>query len=92
MSLCSANFNNDEILREHYIEYHKINKDNKFFQNLFQPSKKGFIFCKCFRYGYFLLTIDFKVKHDFVKHLNDAQSIPFEDKPLEIKKTSTITS
>ena len=92
MSLCSANFNNDEILREHYIEYHKINKDNKFFQNLFQPSKKGFIFRKCFRCGYFLLTIDFKVKHDFVKHLNDGQSIPFEDKPLEIKKTSTITS
>ena len=90
--LCSASFNNAEKLREHYIEYHKINKDNKFFQKLFQPGKKGPIFCKCFRCGDFLSTEDFKVKHDFLKRYDDSQNIPFEDRPLEIKKTSAITS
>ena len=63
--LCSASFNNSEKLRQHYIEYHKINKGNKFFQELFQPSKKGSIFRKCFRYGDFLSTEDFKVKMIF---------------------------
>ena len=77
---------------EHYIEYHKINKDNKIFQKLFQPSKKGFIFCKCLRCGDFLSTESFKVKLIFLKHYDDGQSIPFEDKLLEIIRTGTITS
>ena len=89
--LCSASFNNGEKLREHYIEYHKIDKDNKFFQKLFQPGKKFSIFRKCFRCGDFLSTKDFKIKYDFLKH-DDGQNIPFEDKPVEIKKAGAITS
>ena len=77
---------------EHYIEYHKINKDNKFFQKLFQPGKKGSIFCKCLRCGDFLSTESFKVKLNFLKHYDDGQSIPFEDKLLEIIRAGTITS
>ena len=41
---CSASFNSGEKIREHYIEYHKTDKDNKLFQKLFRPGKKGFIF------------------------------------------------
>ena len=63
-----------------------------FFQKLYQPGKKGPIFHKCFRCGDFLSTEDFKVKHDFLKHYDDSQNIPFEDRSLEIKKTSAITS
>ena len=90
--LCLASFNNYEKLREHYIRYSKIDRDNKFFQKLFQPGKKGFIFRKCFRCGDFLSTEDFKIKHDFLKHYDDRQNIPFEDKPVEIKKTGAVTS
>ena len=90
--LCSASFNNDEKLIEHYIEYHKINQDNKFFQKIFQPSKKGSIFRKCLRCGDFLSTESFKVKHDFLKHYNDGQKITLEEKPLEIIKTGNIMS
>ena len=74
--LCSASFNSGEKLREHYIEYHRIDdKDNKFFQELFQPCKKGSIFRKCFICGDFLLTEDFKVKHDFLKDYDGGQKI-----------------
>ena len=90
--LYSASFNNDEKLREHYIGYHKIDKDNKFFQKLFQPGKKGSIFHKCFRCLDLLSTKDFKIKHDFLKHCDNGQNIPFDDKPVEIKKTGAITS
>ena len=75
--LSSASFNNGEKLGEHYIGYHKIDKDNTFFQKLFQPGRKGSIFRKCFRCGYFLSTDDFKIKHDFLKHYDDGQNIPF---------------
>ena len=89
--LCSAGFNNGEKLREHYIEYNKIDKDNKFFQKLFQPGKKSSIFCKCYRCGDFLSTEDSKIKHNFWKHYDDGQNVPLEDKPVEIKKTDSIT-
>ena len=46
--LCSASFNNDEKLIEHYIEYHKINQGKKFFQKHFQPSKKVPFFASVF--------------------------------------------
>ena len=90
--LCSASFNNGEKLRKHYIEYHMIDKENKFFQKLFQPGKKDSIFRKCFRCGEFLSTEDFKIKHNFLKHYDDSQNIPFEDNPEEIKKTGALTS
>ena len=90
--LCSASFSNDQKLIEHYFQYHKIDQDNKFFQKLFQPSKKGSIFRKCRQCGDFLSTESFKVKHDFLKHYDDEQNVPFEDKPLEIIRTGNITS
>ena len=79
--MCLASFNNGEKLREHYTGYHKINKDNKSFQKLFQPGKKSSIFRKCFKCGDFLSTDNFKIKHDFLKH-DDGQNIPFEDNPV----------
>ena len=88
---CSASFNSDEKLIEHYIDYHKINKDNKFFQKLFEPRKKASIFRKYLICSDFLLTENFKVKHDFLRHYHDRENIPFEDKSLEIVRTNNIT-
>ena len=89
--LYSASFDNEERLIEHYVEYHKVDRNNTFFQKLFQPAKKGSIFRKCLRCGDFLSTENFKVKHDFLKHYADGDSVPFEDKPIEIAKTRKIT-
>ena len=84
----SASFNSGEKIREHYIEYHKTDKDNKLFQKLFQPGKKGFIFWM-FQIWWLTINRTFKIKHEFLKHYDD--NIPFEDKPVEIEKTSAIT-
>ena len=89
--LCLASFNSDERLIEHYVEYYKVDRNNRFFQKLFQPSKNGSIFRKCLRCGDFLSTESFKVKHDFLKHYPDGDSVPFEDKPIKIVKTRNIT-
>ena len=89
---CPASFDNVEKLREHYITYHKIDKDNKFFQKLFSPTRKRSIFHKCLRCGDFLSTEKSKVKHDFLKHYAHEQNLPFKDKPVEVLKTGGITS
>ena len=87
-----ASSDNVEKLRQHCIVYHKIDKDNKFFQKLFSPTKKRSILRKCLRCDGFLSTEKFKVKHDFLKHYADGQNFPFEDKPIEVLKTGGIRS
>ena len=89
--LCSASFDNDERLIEHYVEYHKVDRNKKFFQKLFQRSKKGSIFCRCLRCGNFESTDSFQVKHNFLNHYVDGQTFPFEDKPLEIVRARNVT-
>ena len=37
--LCSATFDNDEDLIEHFVSYHEIDPNNRFFQKSFQSSK-----------------------------------------------------
>ena len=66
-------------------------KTRSFFKT-FPTQQKGSIFRKCLRCGDFRSTESFKVKHDFLKHCNDGQNIPFEDKRLEIIRTGNITS
>ena len=39
--LCSATFDNDEDLIEHYLSYHKIDPNNRFFKNFFNQVKIG---------------------------------------------------
>ena len=90
--LCPASFDNVEKLREHYIVCHKIDKNNKFLQKLFSPTKKRSIFRKCLRRADFLSTEKFKVKHDFLKHYTEGQNLPFEDELVEVLKTGSITS
>ena len=88
--LCSSNFDTDEELLQHYITYHKVDQDNKFFQKLFQPQKQSPILRKYLRCNDFLTTNSYKIKHDFLKHYDQGQDTLFEDKPVDIVKTSQI--
>ena len=88
--LCSATFDNDEDLIEHYLSYHKIDPNNRFFQKLFQSSKNWSIFRKCLMCDDFLTTSDYKKKLDFLKHCNKGEDDLFEDKPIDIEKTANL--
>ena len=88
--LCSSSFDNDEELIEHYITYHKIDPNNRFFQKLFQSNKNCSLFRKCLRCDDFLTTSDFKIKHDFLKHYNEGYNDLFEDKPVDVEKTANL--
>ena len=83
--LCSSSFDNDEELIEHYITYHKIDPNNRFFQKLFQSNKNCLVFCKCLRCDDFLTTSDFKIKHDILKHYNEGWR-----KAVDVEKTANL--
>ena len=80
---------NDEELIEHYITYHKIDPNNRFFQKLFQSKKNCSVFRKCLRCNDFLTTSGFKIKQDFLKH-NEGYNDSFEDKPVDVEKTGNL--
>ena len=88
--LCSSSFDNDEELIEHYITYHKIDPNNRFFQKLFQSNNNCSVFRKCLRCNDFLTTSDFKIKNDFLKHYNKGYNDLFEGKHVDIEKTANL--
>ena len=88
--LCSSSFDNNEELIEHYVTYHKIDPNNRFFQKLFQSNNNCSVFRKCLRCNDFLTTSDFKIKYDFLKHYNKGYNDLFEGKHVDIEKTANL--
>ena len=88
--LCSSSFDNDEELIEYYTTYHKIDPTNRFFQKLFESNQNCSVFGKCWRCDNFLITSDFKIKHDFLKHYNEGYNDLFEDKPVDVEETANL--
>ena len=83
--LCSSKFKDQKEVVDHYLSYHNIDENNWFFQKLFQAKNKSLL-TNCVRCNEFLTTEKHKAVHDFLRHYDDGKSIPFEEKPLDIKK------
>ena len=82
--LCNLSFSNEDELFDHYVQFHKIDKSNWFFKNLF--NKKNLkILKKCLRCEEFIYDTKAKVEHDFLNHFYEGKEEPFENKPLDIK-------
>ena len=88
--LCSSTFQNEEDLLNHYVSYHNVDKNNCFFQKLFQSKNKS-ILKHCVRCNEFLTTDKHKSVHNFLKHYDEGKDIPFEDKPIEILRFPGLT-
>ena len=88
--LCSSTFQNQEELLNHYVSYHNVDKNNWFFQKLFQSKNKALLkhFVRC---NEFLTTGKHKSAHNFLKHYDKDKSIPFEDKPTDIVRFPGLT-
>ena len=88
--LCSATFDNDEDLIEHFVSYHKIDLNNRFFQKHFQSCKNCSIFRKCLRFDDILTASDYKKKHHFLKHYNEKEDDLLEGKPIGFEKIANL--
>ena len=90
--LCSSKFDSSLQLEYHYLNFHKVNPDNKFYQNLINLDKKNkYLFQKCLRCSELLPTTKFKTIHEFVQHYSDGnQELP-ENKPINIEENKLFT-
>ena len=90
--LCTLQFENKIKLEQHYLNFHKVNSDNKFYQNLIALGKNNnYLFQKCLRCPEFLPTTKFKAVHEFVKHYNDGNQELAENKPINIEDNKLFT-
>ena len=88
MKCLLCNYNGERI-KKHYIVYHKINKNNYFFKQLFQKNN----FCierSCIRCHKFIPTNKFMIQHNFLEHYESGQRKPAVFKSVNVIKNKDI--
>ena len=84
--------NQDDQLKQHYINFHDVDPNNHFFVKLFKPTKQRSRCQKCLGCLNFLAANKHKVLPNLLKDYSDGKTNPFEEKPIEIEKLGNITT
>ena len=88
--LCKFKSNDKLEIENHYLNFHNVDKDNVFFQRLFDKKNNVFHGKRCLNCEEFILTTKFKVSHDFLKHYEKDKKFVVEEKPISITKVGNI--
>ena len=69
MKCLSCDFISNETneVKNHYLNFHKVDRNNVFFKRLFEDQNNVFHERRCVRCNEFLPTTKFKSYHDFLK-------------------------
>ena len=84
MKCLLCNYNGDRI-KEHCIVYHKINKNNYFFKQLFQ--KNNFCIERC---CIIIPTSKFMIQHTFLEHYESGERKPAKYKSITVIKNKEV--
>ena len=88
--LCTRNFQDKNLLKNHYILKHKTNPNNWFFKALFKKEEDTFFVRKCCQCEQFLTSISEEKKHNFSKHFQKGGQMTLANRPIEIKTDTTV--
>ena len=88
--LCYFNSNEKSEVENHYLNFHNVDKNNIFFQRLFDEKNNVFHGRRCVRCEEIIPTMKFKLYHDFLKHYSDGKNV-IEEKPVIVTKIGKIT-
>ena len=91
--LCNFTTNEKNKLKNHYIKYHNVDKDNSFFKKLIDQRNNVIHGRKCKDCNEFVFSN--KITHDFLKHYEkgflDKELVDFTiERPLKITKIGDI--
>ena len=91
--LCGLKFDHKIKLEHHYLNFHKVDPENKFYQKLVNSIDKrnSYLFQKCLRCSELLPTSKFKAVHDFLQHYSDGSQELAENKPISIEDNTLFT-
>ena len=83
--LCNFQSNDQNEVRNHYINFHRVDSKKKFFKKTFAEDKNVFYRKRCLRCQDYLLTSRFKIYHNVLKHYNDDETV-VDNKPIIVTK------
>ena len=89
--LCEFNTNDKNQLKNHYLKYHNVDKNNLFFKKLIDQKNNVIYGRKCKNCNDFIFSN--KIVHDFLKHYDRGfmESIDLNvDKPMNVTKIGDI--
>ena len=78
---CNFGSNYQNELKEHYIDLHNVDHDNKFFIKLLRKQNHVFGPRKCLRCNELLLNHRFEVNHKFLVHYGAGRDA-YKEKPV----------
>ena len=78
-----------EDLKEHYTNFHKVDRNNQFFIYLFKRQNNIFRRRRCLMCGEFLLNHWFKVNQNFLVHYGAGRDT-FDEKALNYARLGEI--
>ena len=87
--LCNQQFDQEDQLKQRYINFHNVDSNNYFFMKLF---KQRIICQKYLRCNDFLTTNKHEVLHNFLKPYSDDKTKLSEKRLIEIKKSGKIAT
>ena len=62
-------------MKNHYIDFHRVDLKNEFFKKIFIEDKNVFYGKRCLRCQEYLPTSRFKIYHNFLKHYSDVEVV-----------------
>ena len=87
--LCNFQLNDQNDLRNHYINFHRVDSKNEFFKNIFAEDKNECYEKRCLSCQEYLPPSRFKIYHNFLKHYNDDETV-VDNKPITVTKISEV--
>ena len=87
--LCNFQSNDQNKVRNHYINFHRVDSKSEFFKKIFAEDKNVFYGKRCFRCQDYLSTSRFKIYHNFLKHYNDGETV-VDNKPITVTEIGAV--
>ena len=92
MKCLSCDFISNETneVKNHYLNFHNVDRNNVFFKRLFEHQNNVFHGRRCVRCNEFLPTTKFKSYHDFLKYYSSGKNV-IEEKSLSVTNIGNMT-
>ena len=87
--LCNFQSNDQKEVKNHYINFHRVDSKNEFFKKIFVEDKNVFFGKRCLRCQEYLPTSRFKIYHNFLKHYNDGETV-VDNKPITVTEIGAV--
>ena len=82
--LCNFQSENKLEIENHYINFHNVDKKNKYFKKLMTDKNDVFVGERCMKCNEFIPTSGYRKSHNFLKHYKDGKNLLSEEKPISI--------